>query len=231
MAISRRRVLQLAGGATGVLAGGGIGLVLLQRWADPNTPLNYRFPDPGGLSGVLSPTPACNDTDATDSQTEGPFYTPHTPLRTLLREPDTVGTPLVIEGRVLSTDCRPIAGAVLDVWSCDGNGVYDNDGFKLRGHQFTDEQGAFRIEIVKPAEYGPFFARRTPHVHVKVQGRETSLLNTQLYFPGESLNQQDRIFSESLLMKVERSGDGALHASFDFVLTPRQTQRDSYAMG
>jgi protocatechuate 3,4-dioxygenase beta subunit len=133
----------------------------------------------------------------------------------------TVGAPLVIEGRVLSTDCRPIAGAVLDVWSCDGMGVYDNDGFKLRGHQFTDNQGAFHIETVKPADYRQFGTRRTPHVHVKVQGRETSLLTTQLYFPGESLNTQDGLFNESLLLTVEKSGDGSLRAVFDFVLTPR----------
>ncbi|MGH9197969.1 MAG: dioxygenase [Acidimicrobiia bacterium] len=221
MAISRRRVLQVAGGVTAVLAGGGIGLAWLQRWASPGTLLTYRFPETSGTSGLLLPTPACRDGDSTESQIEGPFYKPNTPLRTVLREPDTVGIPLVIEGRVLSTDCRPIVGAVLDVWSCDGNGVYDNGGFKLRGHQFTNSQGAFRIETVKPKDYQQLFVHRTPHIHVKVQGRETSLLTTQLYFPGEPLNGQDSIFSETLLMKVERAGDGVLHASFDFVLRPR----------
>jgi protocatechuate 3,4-dioxygenase beta subunit len=185
--------------------------------------LDYAFPATSGFGAALAPTPACADDDGTDGQVEGPFYTPNTPLRTNLRTAATAGIPLVIEGRVLTTDCRPIVGAVLDVWSCDGNGVYDNDGFHLRGHQFTDAQGAFRIETVKPADYRQFGVHRTPHVHVKVQGRETALLTTQLYFPGEALNMQDSIFSDSLLMQVDKAADGSLRASFDFVLAPRAT--------
>jgi hypothetical protein len=55
---------------------------------------------------------------------------------------------------------------------------------------------------------------------VKVQGRETSLLTTQLYFPGEPLNAQDSQFDEALLLTVEKSANGTLRASFDFVLAP-----------
>ncbi len=215
MAISRRRLFQVVGG--GILAGGA-GVVGLRRWGNPSTPLDYPFPDTAPAAGVLAPTPACGDAKATDSQTEGPFYTPDTPHRAILHETDTAGIPLVIEGRVLTTNCRPIPGAVLDVWSCDADGVYDNEGFKLRGHQFTDNQGAFHIETVKPSVYYQFLIRRTPHVHIKVQGRETSLLTTQLFFPGEPLNEEDGIFDKSLLMKVEQSGAGSLHALFDFVL-------------
>ena len=216
MAISRRRLFQIGG--VGVAAGGAAALGL-ERLANPRTPLDYPFPtvDPG--VEILAPTPACGDADATVAQTEGPFYSPDTPERTNLRDADTMGVPLVIEGRVLTTDCRAIPGAVLDVWSCDGNGVYDNAGFKLRGHQFTDRQGAFRIETVKPSDYSWFFVRRTPHVHVKVQGRETALLTTQIYFPGEALNEDDSIFDESLLMSVEPAGGESLHARFDFVLS------------
>jgi protocatechuate 3,4-dioxygenase beta subunit len=212
-------VLQVAGGMTGLVAVGKIGLVLLEELETMATPLNYKFPETVGVGEVLPPTPACDkNTGATETQIEGPYYTPNTPLRAVLREPTTIGTPLIIEGRVLSTDCRPINGAVLDIWSCDGNGDYDNDGFKLRGHQFTDAHGTFRIETVKPADYGSFLLRRAPHVHVKVQGRETPLLTTQLFFPGEALNKDDAMFSKSLLLRVEKSGDGSLHAVFDFVL-------------
>lgn len=74
------------------------------------------------------------------------------------------------------------------MWSCDGNGVYDNTGFRLRGHQFTGADGSFAFETVKPRDYRDFGIHRTPHFHVKVQGRETPLLTTQLFFPGEKLN-------------------------------------------
>lgn len=223
MAVSRRRMLRIAGGVTaGVATLGAAGFVWVRRWLDPQTPLDYAFPATSGLGAALTPTPACADDD-TEGQVEGPFYTPDTPSRTTLRTAATAGIPLVIEGRVLTTDCRPVRGAVLDVWSCDGNGVYDNDGYNLRGHQFTDAEGAFRIETVKPADYRQFGVHRTPHVHVKVQGRETALLTTQLYFPGEALNRQDSIFSESLVMKVEPAAGGSLRASFDFVLAPRAT--------
>jgi protocatechuate 3,4-dioxygenase beta subunit len=215
MTSSRRRLLQVAG----MLAGGAaLGVVWLRRRFDPRTPLGYPFPDASASGAALTPTPACGDPDATASQVEGPFYTPDTPLRTDLRERASAGTPLVITGRVVYTDCRPVAGAVLDFWSCDGNGVYDNDGYNLRGHQFTDPDGAFRVETVKPGAYSQFGFRRTPHVHVKVQGRDTALLTTQLYFPGEPLNSQDSQYDESLVMAVEGSADRSLRASFRFVL-------------
>jgi protocatechuate 3,4-dioxygenase beta subunit len=222
MAISRRRALQVGGGLAGILALGGIGLELIDRLDKRITPLNYPFPDLAD-AGILALTPACDeDNKQTEAQVEGPYYTPNTPLRSMLREPTTVGTPLVIQGRVLLADCRPLRGAVLDVWSCDGDGVYDNDGFKLRGHQFTDDQGGFRIETVKPAAYGNFLFRRTPHIHVKVQGRETPLLTTQLFFPGEGLNEQDAMFSNALLLRVDQRDGGPMRAFFDFVLDKAQ---------
>jgi protocatechuate 3,4-dioxygenase beta subunit len=220
LGISRRGLLKVAGGIVGV---GAIGAVGIRRWANPKTPLNYAFPQSTDSTNLLPPTASCGDGNPTLIQTEGPFYTPNTPLRSTLRDADTIGTPLVLEGRVLGTDCRPIAGAVLDLWSCDGKGVYDNDGFKLRGHQFTDNEGKFRFETVRPSDYSQFFVHRTAHLHIKLQGRNTSLLTTQLYFPGEPLNQDDFIFDESLIMKVENTGGGSLHALFDFVLAPNPT--------
>lgn len=221
MAISRRKVVQVLLSASAVVLGGGAaGLAWLNQKLNPKTPLKYPLPGPAGPLRPLPATPACGDDDGepTPAVTEGPFYTPNTPLRTVLREADTVGTPLVIEGRVLSPDCAPIAGAVLDFWSCDGNGVYDNESFKLRGHQFTDAAGVFRVETVKPGDYKQYGMHRTPHIHVKVQGPETAMLTTQLFFPGEPLNDRDWFVQESLIMDVERSGDGSLVGRFDFVL-------------
>lgn len=165
---------------------------------------------------LLSPTPACDDGDEDDptlSQTEGPYFTPNSPERRSLIETGVVGTPLVVTGSVLTRSCRPIAGALLDFWQADGNGEYDNAGYRLRGHQFTASDGTFRLETVVPGLY----PGRTRHIHVKAQAPSQSILTTQLYFPGESRNVSDGIFHESLLMELSGT-ESARQARFNFVL-------------
>src|SRR5712692_6122700 len=166
----------------------------------------------GAQATTLSPTPACSGTP-TPSQTEGPYYKPGSPERTSLREPGLSGTPLTITGYVFSTACQPIAHAWLDFWHADSNGNYDNAGFNLRGHQFTDKQGRYHLETVVPGEY----PGRTRHIHVKVQAPGQPVLTTQLYFPGESRNSSDSIFSPELLMQVQSTSNGQM-ATFAFVL-------------
>lgn len=164
-------------------------------------------------TATLEPTPMCDDDDdETPAQTEGPFYTPDTPERTSFLE-DGPGTRLVVTGRVLSTTCVPIGEAILDFWHADNNGQYDNTGYRFRGHQFTDADGTFRLETIVPAIY----PGRTRHIHVKVQGPNTPLLTTQLYFPNEPQNETDRIFNPVLLMDVQDADEGKV-ATFDFVL-------------
>ncbi len=167
---------------------------------------------PGAQSTTLTSPPTCNGTP-TPSQTEGPYYKAGSPERTSLREPGLVGTPLTIRGYVFSTACQPIAHAWLDFWQADSDGHYDNAGFKLRGHQFTDKQGSYQLETIVPGEY----PGRTRHIHVKVQPPGQPVLTTQLYFPGEPHNESDSIFSPKLLMQVQNTSNGQL-ASFNFVL-------------
>jgi protocatechuate 3,4-dioxygenase beta subunit len=164
---------------------------------------------------VLPPTPACgdDDDDPTEEQTEGPFYTPNSPERTSLLEPGMAGTPIILAGTVLATNCQPIASALVDFWHADDAGVYDNEGYRLRGHQFADDQGRYRLETIVPGLY----PGRTRHFHVKVQAPNQPVLTTQLYFPGEPLNESDGIFSPELLMDVQEAAEGQ-QASFNFVL-------------
>jgi len=163
---------------------------------------------------VLPPTPACGDDDqVTAAQTEGPYYTPNSPERTSLLEPGLAGTRLVLTGYVLTTDCQPVGRALLDFWHADDTGVYDNVGYKLRGHQFTDEAGRYSLETIVPGLY----PGRTRHIHVKVQAPDQAVLTSQLYFPGEPQNSTDRIFLPELLMDVQEAADGK-RATFNFVL-------------
>jgi len=165
----------------------------------------------------LAPTPACHDGDEpTLRQTEGPFFKPSSPQRSELREPGSAGVAVELTGLVLTRSCKPIAGALVDLWHADDKGDYDNRGFRFRGHQYTDANGLYRFRTVKPARY----IGRTRHYHVKVQAAGSRVLTTQLYFPDEPGNRRDRLFRSELLMKVARVSDGEA-ARFDFVLELR----------
>ncbi|MEM9335455.1 MAG: intradiol ring-cleavage dioxygenase [Pseudomonadota bacterium] len=216
MSNTRRTVLKVFAGVVGLgaatFAGGMTWLAAKSREDE----LNYALPDVEP-SASLPPTPACGD-GATIAQTEGPYYTPDTPLKPSLIEPGMQGQRLAFKGRIVTTDCQPVAGAVLDVWSCDADGVYHNDDFTLRGHVFTDAEGRFEIETIRPAMYTDFGFFRTPHLHVKLQGKGTSLLTTQVYFPDEDTNAEDSIYDESLVMALSEQEDGSVVGEFDFVL-------------
>jgi len=165
----------------------------------------------------LAPTPACRDGQApTPRQGEGPFFKPRSPERADLREPGTAGRPLELVGLVLTRRCRPVAGALVDLWHADEKGEYDNSGFRYRGHVFTGADGAFGFRTIVPADY----SGRVRHYHVKVQAPGGRLLTTQLYFPNLPANRSDGMFRRELLMRVTQAGDG-LSARFDFVLDMR----------
>ncbi|MCK1514216.1 dioxygenase [Bradyrhizobium sp. 190] len=162
----------------------------------------------------LAPTSACQDgDDATVPQTEGPYFKPSSPERTELFEEGMAGQPIELAGFVLSRACKPLAGALLDFWQADDKGRYDNSGFRLRGHQFADAEGRYRLRTVVPGIY----VGRTRHIHVKVQPRGGRVLTTQLYFPGESKNRSDSLFRKDLQIRTAKNA-GWLAGRFDFVL-------------
>jgi protocatechuate 3,4-dioxygenase beta subunit len=206
--ISRRRLLEGSAAASVALAigacdddGGGIA----RTETGPRTEAERAR---------LTPTPACDDGDEpTRPQTEGPFYSPDTPRRRSLLEDGLPGERLALAGVVVDTRCRAVPRALLDFWQADANGDYDTEGFRLRGHQFTDRRGRYRLETIVPALY----TGRTRHIHVKAQRPGGEVLTTQLYFPGEPANRSDPIFDAALLMNVRDAGT-ARRATFTFVL-------------
>ena len=175
-----------------------------------------------GCSGTITP-----------SLTEGPYYKAGSPERTSLLEEGITGTKLVLTGYVYDKNCQPISHAWIDFWQTDGKGAYDNAGYKMRGHQYTDQTGRYRLETVVPGEY----PGRTVHIHVKVQAPNGPVVTTQLFMPGVARNNSDGIFNQALLMKVQDTADGKA-ATFDFVLnvtaaqsaqpTPAGGSQDSY---
>jgi protocatechuate 3,4-dioxygenase beta subunit len=162
-------------------------------------------------------TPACHDGDEpTLAETEGPFFKPRSPERADLIEPGLKGRPIILAGQVLDRACRPLAHALIDLWHADDNGDYDNAGFRLRGHVFTDAAGRWRFRTIVPALY----TGRTRHFHVKVQPAGARLLTTQLYFPDEPMNRRDGLFRSELTMRMERAGED-LEGRFDFIVATR----------
>jgi protocatechuate 3,4-dioxygenase beta subunit len=190
---------------------------------EPHDPTRRRFLLTTALAGLglateaaaqgqLPPTPAC-DAGPTVRQTEGPFFKPRSPQRADLREPGMGGRAVELSGTVLTRGCRPVAGALVDLWHADDKGDYDERGNRCRGHVFTDAEGRYRFRTIMPAVY----TGRTRHYHVKVQAPGRPVLTTQLYFPDEPLNRRDGLFRRELLMRVAQ-GEGGLTARFDFVL-------------
>jgi protocatechuate 3,4-dioxygenase beta subunit len=161
----------------------------------------------------LDLTPDCRDGDEhTVAQTEGPYFKPNAPLKRDLAVDAPRGERIIIAGFVLDTACRPVPKTLVQIWHADELGAYDTKGYRLRGYQYADD-GRWWFSTIVPAAY----AGRTRHYHVKVQKPRGSILTTQLYFPGERLNDQDSLFDRRLVMRVSSSDEGRF-GRFDFVV-------------
>lgn len=154
--------------------------------------------------GITLPAPSCRA--MTQSQMEGPYYTPDTPERSVLYEEGMAGTRLILVGYVLDQNCNPLPNAWLDFWQADTNGEYDNQGYRLRGHQFSDAQGRYYLDTVLP---GLYQSRPIEHIHVKVRPEAGAEITTQLYFPNQPV--------DGLTVTLEERGESVV-GYFNFVL-------------
>ena len=180
----------------------------------------------------------------TSEQAMGPFYPVLKPadqdadLTVIQGKPGKAkGQALRLAGRVLNLKGQPVAGARVEIWQANTFGRYTHPGdanpapldphFEGYGVAITDAEGRYRFKTVKP---GPYPAAegwiRPPHIHFQVTAR-TNRLVTQMYFPGEPLNEKDRLLKTaadkgSLLVKLTPAAPeaepGALIAAWDIVL-------------
>ena len=121
---------------------------------------------------------------------------------------EPLGERIVVTGRVLESDGRPVRNALIEIWQTNAAGRYAHDGdrhpapldpnFTGAGRCLTDDDGRYRFVTVKPGAY-PWRnhpnAWRPAHIHFSLFGRAfVDRLVTQMYFPGDPLFQFDPIF-------------------------------------
>lgn len=118
------------------------------------------------------------------------------------------GEIIEVAGRIINLDGEPVRGARLTIWQANSFGryVHPNDrnvapldpNFVGCTRIRSNADGSYRFKTVKPGAYpaGPDWTR-PPHIHFEVQGRSERLV-TQMYFPGESLNESDRLLAAAL---------------------------------
>ncbi len=150
----------------------------------------------------------------TPAQVLGPFYPIEKPLDqdadlTLINghKQRAAGQAVHVMGRVVNVKGEPIAGARLEIWQANTHGRYTHPSdentapldpnFEGFASLETDAEGRYRFKTIKPGAYpnGPGLTR-APHIHFDVKGRVNRLV-TQMYFPGESLNEGDIFMATS----------------------------------
>jgi protocatechuate 3,4-dioxygenase beta subunit len=88
-----------------------------------------------------------------------------------------IGTGHILVGRVLrAPDCKPVAGALVDLWQSSPNGGYDRRG---HGSAITSRTGVFRFQGPVP----PSYAGRPPHIHIRIAAGGYAELLTRYVVP------------------------------------------------
>ncbi|MES2965274.1 MAG: protocatechuate 3,4-dioxygenase [Bdellovibrionota bacterium] len=157
------------------------------------------------IGGARAASPLCGG--LTPAQTEGPFYPENTAGEDdtdLTQNGRALGQVIVVEGVVTDSQCRPVNGALVEIWQACTSGRYDHSGdpntapldpnFQYWGRAVTDANGAYKFKTIVPGAYpaAPGWDR-PPHIHFKIAKIGYEELITQLYFKGQKLNDRDRI--------------------------------------
>ena len=183
------------------------------------------------LGARAQPAPVRRPTPA---QTEGPFYPVEFPKdadHDLLRNGKLMypeGQATWLAGSVTDLQGRPVSGAQVEIWQCDGAGHYHHAGdggladtrFQGFGRATAGADGSYRFRTIRPVAY----SGRTPHIHVKVKLGSRELLTTQLYVADDAGNARDFLWRR--LNDVDRTaltvpfvlGADGLRASFSLVV-------------
>ncbi len=161
--------------------------------------------------------------------------------------PKATGQLIQVSGRVTDEDGSPLAGAVVEIWQANSAGKYTHDmdnhnapvdpNFTGEGRLITDPDGRFEFFSIKPGAYPVLESGwwwRPPHIHFSILGRSwMDRFVTQIFFPGEPLNETDLLLNavldrdvrERLIFQFEGTSMGEVNAigfRRDFVLRGRR---------
>jgi protocatechuate 3,4-dioxygenase, beta subunit len=173
-----------------------------------------------GLSGISTlltmkaASSAVCDFRETPVQPLGPFYPKKFPVDTDVdltkvtnNGKKAKGQVVIVQGIVTDEFCRPVKGAIVEIWQACHTGKYNHPSdtseneldpdFQYYGTMKTNEQGEYSFKTIKPGSYlASEKWRRPPHIHYKVSLSGYHQLITQLYFAGDELNNTDRILQD-----------------------------------
>ena len=173
------------------------------------------FSDITGVSMLVDAINHRASDGATENTIFGPFYregAPELPMGATISQ-DGRGDPVVVTGRVLSTDGTPIPYALLDIWESDDNGLYEQQDpeqpdMNLRGKFRADDKGYYCFVGIKPIAYSvpddgpvgqllkalgrhPF---RPAHIHVIISAEGFLTVTTHLFVKGDKYLDSDAVF-------------------------------------
>jgi len=195
-----------------------------------------------GLALVSAPRAFAATLATTPQQTEGPFYPTSFPadmdndlVQVRGQQAQAMGTVLHLEGRVLDLNGKPVDGALVEIWQCDAQGIYDHprqpgrerrdSAFQGYGRLLVKADGHYGFRTLKPVAY----AGRSPHIHFKVATATGRRLTSQFYIAGDPGNERDGVFRgirdprqrelvEMKLVPAPGLESGALATTMDIVV-------------
>lgn len=215
--LSRRHLVRLGSLATGAVAFAGVPALLASNQD------TVRRETADLITGPFYPRIKPEDTDADLTVVRG-------------RQQRAGGQVVQLSGRVTNVKGEPLRNAPIEIWQANTHGRYAHPSDpntqlaldpNFQGYALlqTDNDGWYRLTTIKPGPYPT--ARgdmRAPHIHFEIQGH-TDRKVTQLFFPNERLNEQDRHLNsvrrrETVIANVSASASGSVTvAHWDIVLT------------
>jgi catechol 1,2-dioxygenase len=160
----------------------------------------------------------------------GPFYRPGSPIRTSLRLPNSNGIPIVFKGYIFKENGKtPINNALVEIWHCDENEVYDNtsDEYKYRGGQRTKADGKYEFKSILPVPYKADpkdeTSWRPAHIHMRVSVPNQQDLITQIYFKDGKYVDTDPYASNpkavNRILTISKNNSGGSEIIFNVIMS------------